>query len=259
MPDGGEITITAASHHLSGIDEDALLSGNGSRFLKLSIADQGPGIPASVYPQIFDPYFTTKPLGAKKGRGLGLTLSHAIVRKHGGWIDADTTVGRGSCFTLLMPIGFAPSAPSRKRRTAATTKRILLMDDEAQLRLLTAQMLEHLGYEVETVADGAAAITAYERAMNAGHAYGLVILDLTVKSGMGGKDALRELRRLDPTVAAVVSSGFNEDPVMTDPQRYGFAAVLPKPYALKELTGLLERLLPRAAPAPQSYRHASEV
>ena len=86
--------------------------------------------------------------------------------------------------------------------------------------------------------------------MDAENPFGMVILDLTVKSGMGGKDALRELRRLDPDVLAVVSSGYNEDPVMTDPQRFGFTTVLPKPYALKELSAVVERILPKPPRAP---------
>ncbi|MEJ2640167.1 MAG: response regulator [Desulfosarcinaceae bacterium] len=98
---------------------------------------------------------------------------------------------------------------------------------------------------MESVADGHAAIGAYRQAMENKNPFGMVILDLTVKSGMGGKNTLRELRRLDPDVLAVVSSGYDEDPVMTDPQRFGFATVLPKPYALKELTAVLETILPK--------------
>jgi len=143
-------------------------------------------------------------------------------------------------------MGVGPAPREINHRALAPTERILLMDDEEELRVLSAKMLAHLGYDAETAADGRTAVEAYQSAREAGKPFGLVILDLTVKSGMGGKEALRELQQLDPQVLAVVSSGYNEDPVMTDPRRYGFAGVLPKPYALRELTGILDETLPKA-------------
>jgi PAS domain S-box-containing protein len=245
MPDGGELTITARPYRLTDRDAALMIPGNDGRYVKLTIADQGRGIPDEVLPLIFDPYFTTKPAGAQKGLGLGLALAYAVVKRHGGEVSVDTAPGRGTQFSLLLPVGDAllPQRPVPKVATA--TRRILLMDDEEQLRVLCGQMLNYLGYSVETAADGGAAVVAFRRAREAGQAFGLVILDLTVKSGMGGKDTLQELRRIDPEVLAVVSSGYNEDPVMTDPQRYGFAAVLPKPYALTDLTDLLAKVLPK--------------
>jgi PAS domain S-box-containing protein len=245
MPDGGELTITVQPHRLSGRDALALPSDNGSRYIKMTISDQGCGISKAVQAQIFDPYFSTKPLGAKKGLGLGLTLAYAVIKRHGGWIDVASVEGQGSCFTILLPVGAEPGPTQFERLPAAATQRILLMDDEEQLRILCEQMLAHLGYEVKSVADGHAAVSAYQQAMDDGNPFGMVILDLTVISGMGGKDALRELHRLDPDVRAVVSSGYSEDPVMTDPQRFGFATVLPKPYALKELSAVVAKILPK--------------
>jgi CheY-like chemotaxis protein len=244
MPKGGQLTVAAGPYRLSDHDVGLMLPGNGERYVKLTITDQGRGIDEAVLPLIFDPYFTTKPAGAQKGLGLGLTLAYAVVKRHGGEISVDTIVGRGTRFSLLLPVGetLVPRAPAPK--AAVPTRRILLMDDEEQMRVLCEQMLNYLGYSVETAADGGAAVNAYRRAREAGRPFGLVILDLTVKSGMGGKDTLQELRRFDPDVLAVVSSGYNEDPVMTDPQGFGFAAVLPKPYALKELTDLLSKTLP---------------
>jgi PAS domain S-box-containing protein len=243
MPDGGELTITAEPHRSSKGDAALILPGNGQRYVKVAIADEGRGISDEVLPLIFDPYFTTKPTGAQKGLGLGLTLAYAVVKRHGGEVSVNSVAGRGTCFTLLLPVGDARVSQAGPRKAPAATQRILLMDDEEQLRLLCEQMLAYLGYSAETVADGGAAVGAYRRAREEGQPFGLVILDLTVKSGMGGKDALRELRRIDPEVLAVVSSGYSEDPVMTDPQRHGFAAVLPKPYALRELTDLLAHTL----------------
>jgi PAS domain S-box-containing protein len=246
MPHGGDLTIAAEPHSLSGRDAPPTLVSDGSPYIKLTITDQGCGISDEVRPRIFDPYFTTKPAGAQKGLGLGLALAYAVVKKHGGEIVVEAAPGEGSCFALLLPVGAEPTPRLAQSAAPATTQRILLMDDEEQLRILCEQMLTHLGYAVETVADGRSAVSAYKRAQDAGKPFGLVVLDLTVKSGMGGKDALVELQQFDPNVLAVVSSGYNEDPVMTDPQRYGFSGVLPKPYALKELTGVLGKVLPKA-------------
>jgi two-component system, cell cycle sensor histidine kinase and response regulator CckA len=250
MPDGGELTITARPHRLSSRDPVALLSENRSHYLKLTFRDQGCGIPPDVRAKIFDPYFTTKPLGAKKGLGLGLTLAYAVVKRHGGWIDVDSLEGQGSCVTILLPMESEPAPTPLNKFTPAATHRILLMDDEEQLRVLCEQMLAHLGYEVQSVADGHAAVSAYRQAMDAGNPFGLVILDLTVKFGPGGKDTLRELRRLHPDVLAVVSSGYDRDPVMTNPQQFGFTTVLPKPYTLKELTAVLDKILPKPPRTP---------
>jgi CheY-like chemotaxis protein len=244
MPEGGELTIAAGPYRLSDRDATLISPGSGERYVKLTITDQGRGISEEVLPSIFDPYFTTKPAGAQKGIGLGLTLAYAVVKRHEGEISVDSVVGRGTRFTLLLPVGDARVSQAGPHNASAASQRILLMDDEEQLRVLCVQMLDYLGYSVETVADGSAAVRAFRRAREGGRPFGLVILDLTVKSGMGGKDTLEELRRIDPEVLAVVSSGYNEDPVMTDPKRFGFAAVLPKPYALKDLTNLLTKTLP---------------
>jgi PAS domain S-box-containing protein len=245
MPEGGELTITAEPYRPSNGDASLILPGNGERYVKLTISDQGCGIPEETLPLIFDPYFTTKPAGVQKGLGLGLTLAYAVVKRHGGEISVESQVGRGSRFTLLVPVGDGLVDQDRPHKTTAASLRILLMDDEEQVRVLCEQMLAYLGYSVKSVADGGAAVAAFRHAREAGRPFGLVILDLTVKSGMGGKDTLQELRRIDPEVLAVVSSGYNEDPVMTDPLRFGFAAVLPKPYALKDLTDLLAKTLPK--------------
>lgn len=245
MPKGGELIIRADRYRFPDGQAPPTLPNDDNPYIRLAIADHGCGIPDAVRSQIFDPYFTTKAAGAQKGLGLGLTLAYAVVKKHGGEILVDTTPGQGSCFTLLLPEGADPTPRIMKHATPATTHRVLLMDDEEQLRVLSEQMLTHLGYAVETVADGQAAVRAYERAKAAGVPFGLVILDLTVKSGMGGKEAMNALQKIDPGVLAVVSSGYSENPVMTTPRRYGFTGVLPKPYSLKELMAVLGKAFPR--------------
>lgn len=245
MPKGGELTISAEAHRFSQGQAPPTLATSDSTYIRLTIADQGCGIPDAARPQIFDPYFTTKAAGAQKGLGLGLTLAYAVVKKHGGEILVDTTVGQGSCFTLLLPEGGEPTPRIMSHATPATAHRVLLMDDEEQLRVLSEQMLTHLGYVVETVADGQSAVRAYKRAKDAGVPFGLVILDLTVKSGMGGREAMSVLQKVDPGVLAVVSSGYSEDPVMTTPRQYGFTGVLPKPYSHKELMAVLGKAFPK--------------
>jgi DNA-binding NtrC family response regulator len=121
--------------------------------------------------------------------------------------------------------------------------RILVMDDEQGIREILQGILVHLGYEVETAADGHSACSLYHDALQRDRRFDAVIIDLTINAGMGGEDALRELRKIDPSVKAIVSSGHSGSPVMTDPQSYGFAGVMPKPYRINEMNELLDTLL----------------
>ena len=133
---------------------------------------------------------------------------------------------------------------SKPEEPAIRTGRILLMDDEKMIRNLVEQMLNRFGYNVELAKDGAEAIELYKKAADSGKTYDVVILDLTVKGGMGGKGAVKRLLEIDPQVKAVVSSGYSDDPVMTDFRRYGFIGALPKPYTMKDLLEALDSVHP---------------
>jgi len=211
--------------------------------IEISIRDHGCGISPEVLPRIFDPYFSTRPGGS----GFGLATAHAIVTKHGGRISVESTPGRGTLFTVNLPATLeAPEAePAAVPAPQSGTGRILAMDDEASLRTLVEAVLTQLGYEIRTARDGAEAIALYEEAKAAGQPYDAVLLDLTVSGGMGGVEAASKLRVLDPSAKLIVSSGYSDAPVLANFARYGFDAVVPKPWTAAALSEVLRKVLGR--------------
>ena len=124
--------------------------------------------------------------------------------------------------------------------------RVLVMDDEAPILELTARLLKSRGYEVETALDGDTAVTQYRAAMDEGHPFSAVILDLTVPEKMGGYDAFKAIQAFDPGVKAIVSSGYSHEPIVLNYKAYGIAAVAPKPYRVGELLGAVEGVVGKA-------------
>jgi len=233
MPQGGTIDVRAEN-----IVPD---SPDAGAWARISIRDHGRGIPAEVLPRIFDPYFTTKP----GGRGLGLATAYSIVAKHGGRISVESKPGEGTVFTVDLPASQetpAPEAPTVSH-VQTGTERILVMDDEEALRHLLKAVLTELGYEVQTARDGAEAIALYEGARAAGKAFDAVLLDLTVSGGMGGLEAAAGLKELDPSAKLIVSSGYSDAPVISDYARYGFDAVIPKPWTATGVSEVFRRVL----------------
>jgi nitrogen-specific signal transduction histidine kinase/CheY-like chemotaxis protein len=237
MPQGGVIRIRA-ENAASGPDENReLLNGPKSRYVKVSIQDYGKGIPGDVLPQVFDPYFSSKDTWQNKGLGLGLTIAYSIIKKHGGHIDIASKPNVGTTVTLYLPASDKEIVqPADKAgQPPAVNKKILFMDDEEMLRNVTRDILKMLGCEVEVAGNGEEAIQLYAKARQAGAPFGAVILDLTIKGGMGGKETLQHLKEIDPDVRAIVASGYANDPVMSNFREYGFLDALPKPYQLKDL------------------------
>jgi two-component system, cell cycle sensor histidine kinase and response regulator CckA len=234
MPDGGNMTVNA--ENVVAPEQNAASSHHG-RYVKISIADCGAGIPAEHLERIFDPYFTTK----KKGSGLGLATSYSIIRSHGGWMEVESELGTGSTFHIHLPASEREFC-SRDCGAAALRGgkgRILIMEDEPMVREVAEEMLSLMGYEVEGVRDGAEAIDVYKRAMTEARPFAAVIMNLTVPGGMGGKEAVCELLKIDPHTRAIVSSGYANDPVMESFAGYGFKGVVSKPYNLDDLNAVL--------------------
>jgi signal transduction histidine kinase len=238
MPQGGTVTVKAENISAQEDIMDPLPLKKG-KYVKVSIGDQGCGIPQDLLPHIFDPYFTTKEMGSQKGMGLGLSIAHSIIKKHGGYIFAESKVSNGTTFEIYFP-AIDPDQTKDSREPIAhalsvTKGKILVMDDERGLRLVTRSMLEHLGYEVELAEDGFEALTCYENALNRGEGFEAVVLDLIVPNGMGGKQTIQRLREIDPNVRAIISTGYSDDSIIKDYAKFGFKGVLPKPYDLKQL------------------------
>ncbi|MBP2146910.1 PAS domain S-box-containing protein [Methanofollis sp. W23] len=239
MPDGGKIQINV---HNRVVEEDGPVPPG--RYVVLSVADTGTGIPTEHLPRIFDPYFTTR----GDGYGLGLATVRSIVRNHGGYITAASGL-QGSVFTVYLPAtstqGQREFAGDREKgeRPHKREARILFMDDDRGVLSSIVPLLESEGYCVTAASEGSEAVREYITASESGRPYDLVIMDLTVPGGMGGVEAIAELRKIDPSVRAIVSSGYSTDPVMSAYQEYGFAGVVRKPYPIDELFAEVRRVL----------------
>ncbi len=236
MPAGGSIEISAENIALS--KTQSLGKGlpiQAGNYIRITVTDHGGGILAEHLEKIFDPFFSTK----QKGSGLGLATSFSIARNHGGHISVESEVGAGSTFYLYLPASTQTVAPEQAEKKAikpAGQARILVMDDQQSVREVAGRMLKRIGYQdIEFAADGAKAIKLYKAALESGHAFSLAILDLTIAGGMGGIMTVRELLRIDPSVKAIVSSGYTDDPVIAKYKEYGFSGMVAKPYTIEEL------------------------
>jgi len=241
MLQGGVVRIDLRNVDLPAQSDEAL--PRGGRFVAIRITDTGAGIPALCLAKIFDPYFTTR----QQGSGLGLATSWSIAKRHGGTIRVETEVGSGTSFEVLLPA----AEPVSETRVAAAAPgpadlrkvRVLIMDDEDLVREVAVAMVESLGFSVGEAADGAEAVLMADRARAEGTPYDIVILDLTVRGGMGGDEAIGRIRALTPDVRAIVSSGYSASSVVADYRAHGFDAYLNKPYTIESLRECLAALL----------------
>jgi PAS domain S-box-containing protein len=238
MPTGGTIKVQGENLVMAAESSLPLEAGN---YVKISIHDQGVGIPADHLPRIFDPYFTTK----QTGSGLGLTTVYSIIKNHQGHISVESKLGAGTTFYIYLPAVpqeiVAP--PEEDRELLTGLGKILVMDDEEMVREVLGRMLSRLGYEAEFAADGAQAVEKFSQAKKIGPPFAAVILDLTVPGGMGGKETIENLLKIDPQVKAVVSSGYSDDPIMANFKEYGFSEVIAKPYRVVALSRILQRVI----------------
>ena len=238
MPDGGVIRVALRNVIVEAQAVPDLAAG---RYLKLTIADSGQGINPEHLARIFDPYFTTKPSGS----GLGLATVYSIIKRHLGRIEVQSEPGRGTTFSIWLPAAQKPpsAAPMIPKPLARQFGRVLLMDDDEAIRLTAAALLQRLGVEAVPVDDGAQVLREYAAARAAGRPYDLVILDLTVPGGMGGRETMEQLLRMDPQVRALVSSGYSSDPVLAHYRAHGFLGLVPKPYDIEELARVIHAAL----------------
>ena len=240
MPDGGVVTISARNIELEN-KPGALLPGG--RYVKIAVSDKGGGIDERLATKIFDPYFTTK----SSASGLGLSISYSIIKKHGGVLHLEHSSPEGSTFAFYLPVSnsrlAAPEPHESEKPVHFNRQRILVMDDEAGVRDLTSQLLGTLGCEVTTVPDGAEALRTYEYAQQQGENFQAVILDATVRGGMGGVATIQGLRKLDPGVNAIICSGYSDEAALSEFLAYGFRGALPKPFSRDELADALHRVL----------------
>lgn len=237
MPEGGAVTIRAENAEIGTEEVESHFPLNPGKFVKVIVEDQGVGMPADVIESAFDPYFTTK----QGGTGLGLATAGSIVRNHGGHVSIASEIDKGTVVVVYLPASSgAPVRPEEPATgTSAETGRILVMDDEPGIRDVLRLALGHAGYTIDVARDGEEALALYQQALDSEDPYQAVILDLTIRGGMGGREAISKFIEIDPGVRAIVSSGYSRDPVLSDFAAFGFAASLVKPYTVSELTRVI--------------------
>ena len=238
MPEGGTIKIQAENVTLGPEQIVSLVEGE---YVKLTIEDQGVGISPNYLDKIFDPYFTTK----QQGSGLGLATCYSIVKRHNGHITAESQVGIRTAFHIYLPASEKKIQKNKDKDMAPIPGKgkVLVMDDERAIRVLAANMLKMLGYEVQTAEDGFKAVELYTKARESDCSFDAVIIDLTVPGGMGGKETIKKLLEIDPGVKAIIASGYSNKSIMADYQKFGFKGVISKPYQMQQLSELLHSVI----------------
>ena len=236
----GKIVITCENAY--PVDEKTLPAGEGRKFVKILIQDNGTGIPPKVIDKIFDPYYSTK----QEGSGLGLAICQSIINKHNGYIFVESAPGEGTTFIIYLPASDETIPPGEihvETIKSCTQAKILIMDDDEMVQDVAKLMLNRLGNEVVLASDGAEAIDLYKEAMRTDEHIQLLIMDLTVPNGMGGKEAVQEIHKLNPEAKVIVSSGYSNDPIMANYRDYGFCAAINKPFQLQDLSKILNMVL----------------
>ena len=242
MPSGGTLSISCENVNITPQNKLSLIKED---YVRISIQDEGYGIPEENLSKIFDPYFTTKGMGPEKGVGLGLAICYSIVKKHNGYILIDSVPHKGTTFQIYLPAyrQEAVDIPGETKVIRHDKGRILVMDDEEMILKIAKELLQHMGYEVMTTQNGEETIRLYRQAMELKKPFDVAILDLAIPGRMGGKEVIQELALLDPTVKAIISSGYLNDPIIRDFQKYGFSGILTKPYDAKELDEKLQYII----------------
>jgi signal transduction histidine kinase/ActR/RegA family two-component response regulator len=237
MPHKGELAITMENYVITN-ESPALAAGN---YLKLCFRDSGTGIPEQMLQKIFEPYFSTK----ERGNGLGLAISLSIVKKHGGHIEASSKAGEGACITVYLPA--TSQGVTDKTRAAPSPGRfegkVLLMDDEEMVLDIAARILKQLGFTVVCVTRGEDAVERYRQCVTSGEPFDLVITDLTIRGGMGGRETVGIIKGIDPYARVVVATGYSQDLIVTDYEKFGFDGAIIKPFTLDDFSREIERVL----------------
>jgi PAS domain S-box-containing protein len=260
MPNGG--TLYVKCDNFCYDTNDAVIPDLApGDYVRVRIRDEGVGIPEKYLKRIFDPYFTTK----AKGNGLGLATAYSIIKNHNGLMTVESEVHVGTTFTIYLPAAAATEedlpveAPARITAEIKGTGRVLIVDDEDAIRDLVEFTLTRLGYEVSQAATALQGVEMYQQRLRIGKRFDLVILDLTLPGGMGGKEALKKLIEIDPTVNAIVSSGYATDATMSRYQDFGFRGVIAKPYEAAELGKIVHEVIESSHTNVVSLNYSSRV
>jgi two-component system cell cycle sensor histidine kinase/response regulator CckA len=240
MPAGGAIWIKVKTITIEAEISDTPIILSDGEYVNVTVTDEGSGIPEQSLRRIFDPFFTTK----ENGSGLGLAGSYTIIKNHNGDIQAESVMGKGTSLSFTIPASTQSCATNIKEADIIYgAGKILVMDDEEAIREVIGQMLTTIGYDVDFTSNGTEAIEKYMEAKRKNRSFDLVIMDMTIRGGMGGKNTIKELLQIDPEVKAIVASGYSKDPVMAYFREYGFKGVIKKPFSIAELSNIIHEVI----------------
>jgi len=266
MPGGGRLTIATGNRALTTLEAQGNLEARAGRFVTLTVSDTGRGIDSRILSRIFEPFFTTKEMG--QGAGLGLSIVHGAVKGHDGWIEVRSQPGRGSDFVVHFPVwdeahaaarvaaespaallerlaGLKPQAEVSGRTSPSARpspkRTVLAVDDESTVLALARDILEMHGYLVLTARNGEEALRVFR---NRQGEIDLVLLDLTMPV-MGGRDCFRQLKKIDPRVRVLVSSGFSAEGTASELMDEGALAYVQKPYDVDSLARIVRQAIER--------------
>ena len=241
MPDGGNLYLSFENRRMGENDLPGIRAG---KYVRITVKDEGMGINTNYLDRIFDPYFSTK----QTGSGLGLATTYSIINRHGGRIEVDSQQGQGTEFTLYIPasskIKTIKDAYAFQAYAEEPVKaKVLVMDDEKIICEVVTAMLNESGFSVCCATDGKQAAAMYAKALKTDMPFDLVILDLTVPGGLGGKETINLILESDPDAKVIVSSGYADDPVMAKYREYGFSGIVAKPYTYEKLLSVIREAL----------------
>ena len=238
MPGGGNLHLHTEN---CVIHEDMLWPPELSpgNYIKISVTDTGVGMDEATKARIFEPFFTTKEMG--RGTGLGLASSYGIIRNHGGWICADSSIGQGSTFSFYLPASEKTVKPQSHApaKEMKENESILFVDDEDIIIDIGKQFLEVLGYTVFTARSGQEALETYSREFGK---IDLVILDMIMPT-MDGGETIQRLKAINPKVRIVLSSGYSINGQASEIVNRGCNGFIQKPYGLNELSQMIRKAL----------------
>jgi two-component system, cell cycle sensor histidine kinase and response regulator CckA len=231
MPQGGTLSIEAANRSLDRAFVRTHLDAREGNYVEITITDTGTGIAPQILDRIFDPFFTTKEIG--KGTGLGLSAVLGIIKSHGGFLDVQTQINRGTQFHVYLPASNTPSQPHQDELELPSGQQqsILVVDDEKAIGELIKTTLETYNYRVLTANNGAEAIAIYQQHRDT---IDVVLIDMMMPV-MDGLTTVTALHQLNPDLPIVAMSGLSSVDSVAQAKRFGCRYFLPKPYTTKNL------------------------